>query len=461
MLQACGKDEDLDDYKEIRLEKNLAQLQAVQGSYTGLLISKKTGATLGAMQIQLTASTQVLPSTDQSNASSQPILEATIEFQGLTHMQLAAQNSSYDPNSGTFRANIQINQPTPTTGTSTVATQTTQFNINIGAVVKNGAMTGGTIEAVGFSDYGASFELSNAGGSLDALAQQTQVSPDSLFSGAVYTGTTHFAGGVNKPVTLIMMKPQTTSDQDFLTLLVPQKPAQLTLNYGNGAHLLLTNGVWDQDTGLITGLTTLTRQEPNSVAGQPVVTDSANLQLTCKNAFLVTDSPDCTVTTTASGANVATLNLTPTNATNTEPPADNSTTSAGVSYTYKGSAVLPGEKTARAVTVTVDFPTRDRLTEITDLYFPTSEENVQVSFNFVGYADIGVEGLSFPNTIWDNLKQTLDSTENLTVDTQNATLSISCTNFIFAAPKNYNFTCQYYNSSISTYVQFKFNSSSK
>ena len=77
-IQGCDKDQDLDDYKKARLQKNMADLQAVAGRYSGYLRSKKDNSLLGAMQVTLKATPQEKPSSDDSKTSAQQIGRAHV-----------------------------------------------------------------------------------------------------------------------------------------------------------------------------------------------------------------------------------------------------------------------------------------------------------------------------------------------------------------------------------------------
>ncbi len=439
-LQACSKDQSLDDYKQTRLDQNLAQLQAVQGRYSGIMTSKRTGKTLGALQLTLKATTQVQPSPDESKATAQPILVANVDFQGASRISVVAQNSYFDPNSGKFQANIPV-QETDASG------QTQTENISITGAIQNGALSG-TLEAAGYSDYGSTFLLARDGRDIGSLAGESDIDPSTVFTQKNYVGTTDFANGTSKAVVMILLKPPTTSEIDFLSLLTPERALQINLNYGNGAHVIFNNGTWDQRTGSLTGQTPLSR---TLIPGDNTSTQTVTLYLNPCQMSQDTTRVDCTISTSSSQGPVAHLQLQASSTSNSEPPADKNGQIDAIIRVYNGTAQLtPGASWIPATMNVVD-PAQTRMQEITDLLFPPSEKILQVSISFPG-AQVGI---SFPATKWDVNRQTLDGNQTMVVDNQSNNLSLSCQNFGFSASQ-YSFTCTYISSLRSTYVQFKF-----
>jgi len=442
LLQACSKDQSLDDYKQTRLDQNFAQLQAVQGRYSGILISKHTEKTLGALELNLKATTQVQPSPDESKATAQPVLVVNIEFQGASHIAIVAQNSYFDPNSGKFQANIPIQQ-TDASG------QSQTQNISITAVIQGGQING-TLEAAGYSDYGGSFVLNKDGRDIGSLARESTIDPNTIFTQKNYIGTTVFADGTTKPVVLILLKPPTTSELDFLSLLSPERVLQINLNYGNGAHVIFNKGTWDQRTGNLSGQTTLSR---TLIPGDNTTTQTVTLYLSPCRVSSDTQNIDCSVSTSSAQRPVAHIRLKLSNGSAQEPPPDKDSQSDAVIHVYNGQAQLTPDGSWTAAVMSVVDPAETRMDEITDLFFPPSEKILQVSITFPG-AQVGI---SFPTTKYDVARATLDANQTMVVDNQSNSLSLSCQNFYFVA-KPYNFTCKYLSSLRSTYVQFKFSS---
>lgn len=439
-LQACSKDQSLDDYKQTRLDQNFAQLQAVQGRYSGILTSKRTGKTLGGLQLTLKATTQVQPSPDESKATAQPILVANVDFQGASRISVVAQNSYFDPTSGKFQANIPV-QETDASG------QTQTENISVTAAIQNGVIKG-TLEAAGYSDYGGTFLLNRDGRDIGSLVKEHDIDPSTVFTQKNYVGSTVFSDGTTKAVVMILLKPPTTSEIDFLSLLSPERALQINLNYGNGAHIIFNSGTWDQRTGNLTGQTPLSR---TLIPGDNTTTQTITLYLNPCQMSQDASRIDCSISTSSSQAPVAHLQLQASSSSNQEPPADKNPQVDAVIHVYNGQAQLnPGESWIPAVMNVVD-PAQTRMQVITDLLFPPSEKILQVSITFPG-AQIGI---SFPTTKWDVTQQTLDANQTMVVDNQSNNLSLSCQNFDFSSAK-YSFTCTYLSSLRSTYVQFKF-----
>lgn len=441
-LWACSKDQNLDDYKQTRLNQNLAKLQAIQGRYSGYLKSKRDDSSLGALQLTLKATTQVQGSTDESRATAQPILLVNVEFQGVSHVAIVANNSYFDPDSGRFQANIPVQQ-------QNAQGQAHTETISITAVVSAGTITG-TLEATGYSDYGGMFVLSRNGKDLDTLAKESKFNPDSVFTQKNYIGKINFSGGAQKSVVMILLKAPTTSEVDFLNLLIPERLIQINLNFGNDAHIIFNNGNWDQRTGALTGQTTLTR---TITTNNNTTTQTVTLYLYKCDLSQDSKAVDCAISTSNAQAPVAHMNLLLSSNANQEPPPDSSSTRDAVVRVYQGQGQLSPGGSWTPVKMTVVDPAKTRMDEITDLFFPPSEEVLQVSISFPG-AQVG---LNFPTTKWDIAKGTLDGTQTMIVDNQSNNLSLSCQNFYFS-DKKYSFTCTYLSSLRGTYVQFKFSS---
>jgi hypothetical protein len=439
-LQACSKDQSLDDYKQTRLNQNFAQLQAVQGRYSGIMTSKRTGKTLGALQLTLKATTQVQPSPDESKATAQPVLVANIDFQGASRISVVAQNSYFDPISGKYQANIPVQQ-TDASG------QTKTENISITAAIQNG-MISGTLEAAGYSDYGSTFLLNKDGRDIGSLAKESDIDPSTVFTQKNYLGTTVFADGTTKAVVMILLKPPTTSQIDFLSLLTPERPLQINLNYGNGAHIIFNNGTWDQRSGNLSGQTPLSR---TLIPSDSTTTQTITLYLNPCQMSQDTTRINCSISTSSSQGPIAHLQLQASSSSNQEPPPDKNTHIEAVIRVYNGQAQLTPGAAWTPATMSVVDPAQTRMQEVTDLFFPPSEKILQVSITFPGVQ----LGISFPTTKWDINRQTLDANQTMVVDNQSNNLSLSCQNFTFSASK-YSFTCTYLSSLRSTYVQFKF-----
>lgn len=436
LSQACSKDRNLEDYKKELLTNSLARIQAVQGRYSGYAVSKNDKSNLGAMVVTLRPTTQVSPSKDETKSSAQPLLAVNVEFQGESHMTMTVKDSYFDTESGHFQADIPVQQ---TNSQGQVETKT----VTINGFLRNGKLEG-TLEAIDYANYGITFSLSSQGPSLESLAKDGHF-PRSIFTKGSYIGSTLFANGTSKAVNMILLKATTTSENDFLNLLLPVKPVELTLNYGNGAHLVFTNGNWDQRVGKLTGQTKLTKSilAPNGNTITQNVDLSLACQITSENGF------KCDVNSSSAADAVATIAVSPNDDGRGVPP-DSSTTRDAVTKKYLGVLEL-GSNERVPSKFAVTYAARSRLDEITDLYFPQVEKNVVVNLTF------GSVGLTFSTVKWDSNKGTLDATQSIVTDGLSTVITLTCQNFFFT-DKDYSFNCNYHSSLGNTDVQLKFNS---
>src|SRR6185312_7065559 len=363
VVVGCSKDADVNDYKQKTLEKNLGELQGVQGRYSGMLTSKSSNAPLGGLQFTLQASTQVVNSGDENRASATPILIANVQFGGPGSLNLAitAQNSFYDPSSGTFTADIPIQDGSSSTEAITV----------------NGVIHGGVIDgelsALGYSDYGGSFHLILNGPAVNQLAEQGQPNTNLIFSQMNYQGTTTFQNGLTKPVHLVLTKPDASSAGDFLTMLSPVKPVYATFNYGNGAFVYYPNASWDQRTGRLSGgVATLANTQ-------------ISLSLVCDTVGV--GGLNCSQLSAGSSGVTATIHVDPAQGKLQEPP-DSSANRDAITHIYNGE-MQTGPAETLPVKFTVTYPARTRLQEIEDLYNPNSEKTLQVSYTVMPEMTVG------------------------------------------------------------------------
>jgi hypothetical protein len=234
---------------------------------------------------------------------------------------------------------------------------------------------------------------------------------------------------------LVLLKPQTTPEQDLLFRLIPEKPVLMALNYGNGARINFSNALMNQKSGMLSGVT----QIGNDV-----------LSLACQDFGV--RGMSCSASTSSSGRSVAQLSFKLSSA--SEPPADSSSGRDAAARTYKGTSQIPGVQEVYPIELRVFYPARTRMQEIQDLFVPQTEKTVQVSFSLTGVDGIGA---NFPNAKWDSVNGTLDAFQNIVVSNQPENLSLTCTGFNFEK-KSYRFECTYVSSFQNISISFKFNS---
>lgn len=422
------RNETTDDYKSDVLQKNLGQITGVQGRYSGMLTSNQTKLELGGLQITLKATEQSAGSNDENKATATPILVANVEFDGpnSSNLMIAAQDSYYDPNTGIFTADIKIDQPANSSGTTTGSTNTTSNNtetISINAVIHDGNMDG-QLSALGYDDYGSTFHLTLNGPDINELAQEGKPNPNLIFSQNNYTGTATFQNGTQKPVNLVLLKPSSTSEEDFLNIFLPVKPVIATFNFGGGAFFNYANASWDQRTGRINGGTA------------PLANPAVQVSLVCQQRG---QGFDCSQATAGVIGTIANIHVDPVQGTLQDPP-DSSEGRDAITRVYDGDFFSSSGNLKTKVTIT--YPARTRAQEIADLYDPTSEKTLVFSYTIV--PDM-TTGATFTSVTWDVINKTLVAQQASPVSVNPAyQLYLSCKDFSFQDPsKAYDFSCTY------------------
>ena len=445
LMSSCAKDKNLDDFKAQQFHTDMVQLQQANGYYTGLLISKKDGTNLGAIGVNYEAKTAVLNSGDQTKASAQPIMTSSVDFVGATRMQIVATNAYYEPNSGQIQTEIAVLRGTVT---NTIVLNGT-LNKDSGSIV-------GTIEDKGYPTQGATFVLVKNGQGLDDIIAQNKVSakPVAVLQGVTYVGETDFQDKLHtvKPVKMILLKTETTSQDDFLTLLSPVNPVTMTMNYGQSALITFTGANWDTQStqSKLIGTTTL---NTNAVSpGGQIVIQQSDMTINCdydsrKDTFLCRHIVAGSTFAAITRVHKATTSV-PTD------PNDSSATRDAISYDYVGQGFF--HDGTRPIGMTFTYDARTRLQDVTDLFLPTSEKIVRIALVIMGIDNVTKKPYvisplpSFTATKWDEINLALDANQSSTTGSSGTpfTLTLACTHFKADDPK-YNFTCSYSSSLLS------------
>jgi hypothetical protein len=437
----CAKDKNADQIKNQQFQEELAKLKAADGDYTGLLVSRQGKKVLGAMRLRMAAGSKVVDTpTDQNGGTAHPYIATTIELLGQVHLTMQANSSYLDPERGHFQADKQIANSTET--------------ISLIADLAGPGVIG-TLQDSNYPDYAADFVLTKGGKDITELKPTDGVVDEPVFTRMSFQGTTKFAGGVTKPVNIVFEKPQTTSDQGFLTLLVPVKPILITFNYGESALVQYVNGSWDQQANLITGQSTITRTSPGAIASpggaaignqtfQLSINCSQDLQtmaLGCKHA--VSSSLDKDAAQTKAKLVTGDLKEIP------EIPGS----IQALSQVFRGTGSFDGGKTAESVEFTVMHPLMSRLDEVLDLYYPNKEMYIGVTFAILPSRQAGQ---AFSGVKWDLTKNALQTSDSVTLNSHPLNRILNCQNFAFS--KKYNFTCQFMSSLNNLLVPMTFKS---
>jgi hypothetical protein len=425
ILNGCAKDRNLDDYKAEAFRDDLSKLQSHAGLYTGVITSKRTGAKLGVMQVQLTAQPKVVPSTDQTKASAQPMLVARVTIDGAAKVDTVA-DSAADVD-GLFSATLTI---PAASSASTSPGSTSNVSVSLQGQISDQGTLNGALYAANYVDDGANFTLSRNGPSLAALSQSVRVA-SAVNDQIRVAGTSVFANNVKKPVILVLTRTDISTESSLVSLLVPKKYYTATLNYGNGAEYIFPGTTWDQS------------PNANIIKGQTVI-NSSNQQLTLTCSTAAAPNFSCDITTNSTSGSGAHTEFTPSPIVSVDSPESRS--AIRKSYVGIGTFNFGGVQTIRKVDLSVVFDARTRVQDLNDLFFPQPEENVHVTMSLEStHPGKAAVGQNFPTTKWDVGAKTLDGSNQVVSGSAGGTLTIHCDGFDLESPSpKYNFTCNYY-----------------
>lgn len=411
-LVGCGADKTVDDYQRDKLQQNLSLYQSVGGTYTGTMVSKADKRFIGALQIDLRAETAVSETRSGESALGSPVLVTNLKFLDQNAITLSSPSSYYDPATGVYSSQIAITR-TESKTTETVA---------ISGVIRGDSFTG-EINSISYPGTGGTFVLKRNGPSITELAKET--TPDQLETEegtrqvSAFTGITSFATGEKKPVHIVLLTPVRGTPEDFLDILTPIKNVQVSFNYSKTLHLLFNGAIYDTRQGLLTGTTSV------SVNGQV-----QNMTLECRTT--AGSAMSCRHLTTGSGITAST-NATLLTGPSTLP--DDSEPQKAITKVFNGMGTLIGRPQAMKLSVTQ--PSRGRLADLLELFFPVSEKLVNASIQFAD--DVS---MSFMNVKWDSANGILDGS---LVGGQGYTAYVQCTNFYFTRSTQ-EFSCNYWTS---------------
>jgi hypothetical protein len=377
-LAGCAEDRSTEDWNREQIRRDLGKLQTAAGTYRGTVYSNLNQQALGELELTLTTSLRTLPGSGATKAEGQPILMANVLLRGARNMALQAQDSYYDPDTGTYRTNIPV-----------VDSNGKTVEISLTGHIHEGIFDG-TIQAGPYVNHGGTFSLTRNGAPVETIpSDQTSGGSNEQGSQAIvlgtYQGTTRFHSGAKRTVYLVILSPKQSSQEDFLSLFVPVKSVQVTLNYGESLQLLHQNAEWDQQTGTLRGTTTLNHQGENLNLALDCRQTQTNGQLgwECRN-FSNTLGQVATTQVIQTANSRPTYPITPGE---TEP----------VWAEFQGKAqFLDGS--SLPVTLSALYPARTREEELVDLFSPPAEKVLQVTLTFGADNPISV---FFDQSRWD------------------------------------------------------------
>ncbi len=435
LLAGCAKDRSVEDYNREKFYTQLAELQSVEGNYSGLMTAQKDNSTFGALELRLRAEAKTAPDGQSSNTGV-PILITEISFLGNNRINATAQSSFYQVETGQFQAEIPIPR-TPQSGINPAQNAPGNAQpspgatdiITVSATIRGGVMRG-RLQARGYEGYGANFVLQLNGGSLESHLGNSKPAPDLSITQRNFYGRVFFENAVTKDVVMTLLRPEITGNDELHALLVPVKTVVMTWNFGNGARFSTSNAVWDQ--------------RSDRLRGQIRLTPDAQLNTDCRFSSQ-SGGFSCSQTQTTN-SRVVNAEFRPMTATDPAEPPNSTAPSTPVTRRFKGQGQFDpsNPRDVRALEFAAVYGGRGPVQDLLELYLPVTQRILSVSFTFVQTR----VSQSFTQATWDQTLGTITAVDRFMAGSRQVTLTLNCRNFYFTQQKS-QFDCEYTNSATS------------
>ena len=274
----------MDDYNREQLQQNISRINAVSGSYSGNAISKLDGTTLGAVNLQFQAKTDVQSSTSTSTSNKQAVnVSGVLTFRGMTAAEVTFDNGNYDDVTGDLVVNIPVAQD----GGSTA-------NISLTGHI-SGDQWIGTLQVKGQLDYGADLNLSkNAPVSNTSKLEVGGTRLDQIKQTNLNYSGTYQIGSDIVPVKMSFINRDILPEQYLYKMFSAIRQVNVVFDFTD-FELNFTNAILDDKLGTLIG------HDPVDQKGSPVrATLNCQKFDTGKNVF----GYDCQVQTKATVLNI-------------------------------------------------------------------------------------------------------------------------------------------------------------
>ena len=223
VLSACGKGQNLDDYNRSKLAEDLARVAPVVGNFSGYVTSKTDKSVLGVLNLSIQTDSQNTSFKDQTG-----VIKTVLRFEGVTSLTTVLSNSSYNPDTGVFRATKTVDD----------ATLTSRVN----SIDLTGSLNGdsfvGNLQATGLEEFGATIELKRDG---KAILNQSFDTSTLLSEHTEYLAESTDIVGNKTTTKMVLTNGALTQTDQFVSLFVPFKKEIVTLSIqtpnGNNAPL--------------------------------------------------------------------------------------------------------------------------------------------------------------------------------------------------------------------------------
>lgn len=215
LLTGCGKDKNMDDYNRDQNEQNIARIESISGSFTGAVVSKIDGKSLGEMSLTYKART----SGSGGDASKQAtLISGSVNIQGLESSEVAFDNGSYDEQASGDNFHVTIGEGT-----------TTKISLN-GRIIDNHWV--GTIEVTGQSAYGATLNLlKNAPQSSAQAIEVSGTRLEQIKRGNITYSDIYKYNNKNLQVSMNFINKTITAEQTLVKLLSPVRLVDVSLDF--------------------------------------------------------------------------------------------------------------------------------------------------------------------------------------------------------------------------------------
>lgn len=430
LLSACAKDKTAEEHQREKHQRNLAQIEAAAGVYTGIVNSEQTGEVLGAMKLNLWTDTKPKESPNGDPAIGSPVLRGEVDFLDDRTYSFSIKNSYYDPSTGYFSSEVEIMRggqggpPSPGEGGGDGSGGMGGGKAEIVKVSGyiQGSSFNGAVFALDHPGYGGRFELVRDRG--EGLEEQLKrARPGKSSRGerlATFVGETEFRVSKNvRPVHIVVDNPKTGRDEDFLDIVNPVKKVELGLNYGKSISFLFPDTTYDTRQGYI-------------VASKKVLVEGLqqNMTIECRE----TDGQLSCGHSSSSLGHAGTSHLERRDLADDNPsdPKDDQS----IAKTFFGKGVFLGK--LKTIELRAVYPARTRRESLNEEFFPSNERLLRVTVAFT--KDVT---MPFQAVKWDVLNGLLDG-----INDGNAsgpfTAYLQCHDFYFDFDQDKPFKCSYY-----------------
>lgn len=244
MFGACSSDKDYNTYRQQQANQLQAQYAAANGTYKGNVVSKLDGRSLGYMEMNVTASSEIQNSSDQLGTEKKAVMKGYLKYTGLVNSNSTFTQGNYNPDTKEFKVSIAVPDES-----NPMLSQ----NIAIEGKIDGGAFVGDIYMNL-YPEFGAHANLvSNSNvqqtsADLKALRVSQLAGDNSAYQGQ-YTlnGNTYT---LNMKITSSAVNVQ----QQFLRVLNPQRYVSVTIDLGFGsAPILFPMSVINDQVDSLTG----------------------------------------------------------------------------------------------------------------------------------------------------------------------------------------------------------------